>query len=115
MSDPYVSTLIHPARPVAMQQRVSKVLGSTSAEQLTPTRYRVKAATFTAVKDTNHTANTGTIYIGFDSTSQPIALASGLSLSIAAGVDGWPTDLSKVWLKGTSGDGVEVNFQEGVE
>lgn len=115
MSDPYSPTLTHPLRPVASQQKVTVTLASTDAQQLTPTRYRFKAATFTAVKAAPNTPNAGDIYIGFDSAHQPIKLAAGLSLSISSGVDGWPMDLSSIWVKGTAADGLVVNFQEGVQ
>jgi hypothetical protein len=57
----------------------------------------------------------GDLYVGFDSTHQPIKIAAGASYVVEAGVDGWPHDLSKIWLKGTAADGVVVNFSDGVE
>jgi hypothetical protein len=114
MSDPYVSGLVHPNSPVNTQKRIVKVLATTAAEQLTPTRRFVKAVNLTGYSAVN-TANANSVYFGFDSGSQVFEIPAGQTILVDGDFRGWDNDLSKIWIRGTAADGVVANFQEGVE
>lgn len=108
MSALYVPSLTHP-RLEGIHGKVTKVLSGTDAEQITTER-RLVAAAIISGKQGNNTDNAGDVFLGWDSTDQPIPIAPGQYISVQQDGNGMLNNLEKLWLRGASGDGVVINY-----
>jgi hypothetical protein len=107
----YTPSLTHPQKE-AKHAKLTKVLASTNPEQLTTDRRMFVSANFTG-RQSNTSENASDIFIGWDSSHQPIKIPAGSTIGIEADKNGAPNNFEKIWVRGDVADGLIVNFIEG--
>lgn len=112
MSTPYAPTHVHPQPPVAKPVQITKVLGSAGPEQVTTQRRLANVLRVGGFKG-NATANGADIFIGFSSAYQPYKIPAGGYIELPSDRAGYPIDTEDLFIRGTSGDGVVIEFAEG--
>jgi hypothetical protein len=111
MSDLYEPSHTHPRTPVIKPEHIAAVLSSAGPEQVTTER-RVAKTINVSGKKSNTTSNTDTIWVGLSPDYQPWQVPSGQTMPIS-NENGFPIDTADLYMRGTSGDGVILEFTEG--
>jgi hypothetical protein len=107
----YVPSLVHPKPPVNDTQTIEKTLAG-GVERLADEFIRAFSINVAGRKP-DETDNDNDVYVGFSEDSQPYLVSPGATVNIKSGDDRFATDLNKIFVNGTAGDGLIVNYSAG--